>query len=148
MEKIATISFLDVSGTNDAPGTLTSLQGIEYFESLTDLDCAYNELTSLDVSQNTTLTELRCYGNQLTELDISRNTALTTLWCYSNQLTSLDISRNTVLNNLNCSYNPGDGVSAFPVTAWFDTKPENLTVNQTSWTYGGVTITIDFRKAE
>ena len=115
---------------------------------LIHLNCISNELTSLDVSQNTTLTELRCYGNQLTTLDISRNTALTTLWCYSNQLTSLDISRNTVLNNLNCSYNPGDGVSAFPVTAWFDTKPENLTVNQTSWTYGGVTITIDFRKAE
>ena len=274
MEKIATISFLDVSGTNDAPGTLTSLQGIEYFESLTDLDCAYNELTSLDVSQNTTLTELRCYDNQLTSLDISRNTALTALFCnnnqlteldvsqntaltdldcnfnqltaldvsrntaltdlrcgenqlteldvsrntaltlllcgknqlteldvsphtelkrltcysnqlktldvsrntklihlncisneltsldvsqnttltellcYGNQLTELDISRNTVLNNLNCSYNPGDGISKFPITAWFDTKPENLTVNQTSWTYGGVTITIDFRKAE
>ncbi len=295
MEKIAAITFLDVSGTDDAPGTLTSLQGIEYFESLTDLDCAYNELTSLDVSQNTTLTELRCYdnqltsldisrntaltalfcnnnqlteldvsqntaltdfecsfnqltaldvsrntaltdlrcgenqlteldvsrntaltlllcgknqlteldvsphtelkrltcysnqlktldvsrntklihlncisneltsldvsqnttltelrcyGNQLTELDISRNTALTTLWCYSNQLTELDISQNTALTTLWCAYNPGDGISKFPITAWFDTKPENLTVNQTSWTYGGVTITIDFRKAE
>lgn len=169
MEKIATISFLDVSGTNDAPGTLTSLQGIEYFESLTDLDCAYNELTELDVSPHTELKRLTCYSNQLktldvsrntklihlncisnelTSLDVSQNTTLTELLCYGNQLTELDISRNTVLNNLNCSYNPGDGISKFPITAWFDTKPENLTVNQTSWTYGGVTITIDFRKAE
>ena len=42
MEKIAAITSLDVSGTEDAPGALTSLQGIEYFESLTDLECEYN----------------------------------------------------------------------------------------------------------
>ena len=234
MEKIATITRLDVSGTYENRGTLTSLQGIEYFESLTYLNCIYNqltsldvsrntaltelrcdgnqltaldvsrntaltlllcsenrltsldvspltelkhlscysnllktldlsrntklihlncisnELTSLDVSQNTTLTELWCYGNQLTELDLSRNTALTTLWCYSNQLTSLDISRNTALTTLWCFNNPGDGVSSFPVTAWFDneTVPAGLNVHSSSWWYDGKTITIDFRKAE
>ena len=34
MEKIAAMTKLDVSGTDDALGTLTSLQGIGYFESL------------------------------------------------------------------------------------------------------------------
>ena len=277
MEKIAAITSLDVSGTEDAPGALTSLQGIEYFESLTDLECEYNRLTSLDVSANTklwllscsnnslktlnvsanselitlhceenqlteldvstntklsylygndnqltsldisanseltylycydnqlssldvsanpeliiiwgsnnslteldvsantklawyfycngnqlteldvsnctALEELYCHDNQLTSLDVSRNTALTNLVCYSNQLTSLDVSRNTALTQLYCSYNPGDGVSSFPITAWFDndTKPDNLEIDREQWTYDGKSITIDFRKAE
>lgn len=117
---------------------------------LINLYCISNELTSLDVSQNTALTKLRCYGNQLTELDISRNTALTTLWCYGNQLTSLDISRNTALTTLWCFNNPGDGISSFPITAWFDndTKPVDLELDEEQWKYNGKTITIDFRKAE
>ena len=169
MEKIAAITELDVSGTYENRGTLTSLQGIEYFESLTELYCLSNQLTSLDVSANTALTELWCGYNQLTSLDVSANTALTTLWCYynqlesldvsantalmvlecdDNQLTSLDVSANTALTFLECEDNPGDGVSKFPVTAWFDTKPDNLTVSQTSWSYDGATITIEFQKAE
>ena len=192
MEKIAAITELDVSGTYENRGTLTSLQGIEYFESLTELyclsnqltsldvsantaltvlDCSSNSLTSLDVSANTALTELWCGYNQLTSLDVSANTALTTLWCYynqlesldvsantalmvlecdDNQLTSLDVSANTALTFLECEDNPGDGVSTFPVTAWFDndTKPDNLEIYQEQWTYGGKTITIEFQKAE
>ena len=232
MEKIAAITELDVSGTYENRGTLTSLQGIEYFESLTELyclsnqltsldvsgctalmalSCDYNQLTSLDVRTNTALEELRCYSNQLTSLDVRTNTALTELYCASNQLTtldvsgctaltyldcydnqltmldvsastaltelwcdsnqltsldvsgctalttlvcvsnqlmSLDVSANTALTTLFCDDNPGDGESKFPVTAWFDTKPDNLTVRQTSWEYGDKTITIEFQKAE
>ena len=130
-----------------ASNSLTTLD-VSANTALTYLHCGSNQLTSLDVRANTALTQLTCSANQLTELDVRANTALTDLYCFSNQLTSLDISRNTVLTELSCSYNPGDGESTFPVTAWFDTKPENLTVNQTSWTYGGKTITIDFQKAE
>ena len=115
---------------------------------LTLLFCDTNQLTSLNVSNNTKLTYLDCDSNQLTELDLSQNTELTELSCDNNQLTSLDISQNTALTTLWCADNPGDGESKFPITAWFDTKPENLAVSQTSWTYGGATITIDFRKAE
>ena len=105
MEKIAAITRLDVSGTYENRGTLTSLQGIGYFESLTDLRCDYNQLTALDVSQNTALTDLSCSSNQLTALDVSRNTALTYLDCYNNLLTELDVSRNTALTELHCSGN-------------------------------------------
>ena len=105
MEKIAAITELDVSGTYENRGTLTSLQGIEYFESLTELVCYYNQLTSLDVSANMALTELYCLYNQLTSLDVSANTALTELYCLSNQLTSLDVSANTALTVLDCSSN-------------------------------------------
>ena len=106
MEKIAAITSLDVAGSYDNPGTLTSLRGIEYFESLEELSCLYNQLTALDVSRNTALTELRCDYNQLTSLDVSRNTALTYLDCNNNQLTELDVSRNTALTELDCSGNP------------------------------------------
>ena len=45
---------------------LTSLDGIEHFESLTELICYRNQLASLDVSENTALTVLSCGDNQLT----------------------------------------------------------------------------------
>ena len=117
---------------------------------LTDLWCESNQLTELNVSANTALTQLVCNANQLTELDVRQNTALTGLWCYDNQLTKLDVSANTALTWLSCENNPGDGVSTFPVTAWFDneTVPAGLNVHSSSWRYDGKTITIDFRKAE
>ena len=117
---------------------------------LTKLRCFDNELTSLDLSRNTVLTDLYCGNNQLTSLDVSQNTALTELSCFSNELPSLDLSRNTALTLLDCSYNPGDGVSSFPVTAWFDneTVPAGLDVYSSSWWYDDKNITIDFRKTE
>ena len=81
------------------------LTGIEDFTNLNYLECNNNQLTSLDVSQNTYLNELYCYNNQLTSLDISNNTNLEVLECYSNQLTSLDISNNTTLEVLECYSN-------------------------------------------
>ena len=96
--------------------TISSLQGIEFFTSLTKLSCRgswdstqgkyLGQLESLDVSKNTALTHLECGGNQLTVLDVSKNTALTYLYCYNNQLTALDVSKNTALTRLRCRYNP------------------------------------------
>ena len=78
---------------------------IRFFTALTTLYCQGNQLTDLDVSNNTALTGLSCYSNQLTTLDVSNNTALTWLSCYSNQLTTLDISNNTALTELECYSN-------------------------------------------
>ena len=64
-----------------------------------------NELTSLDLSNNTALTSLNCYSNQLTSLDVSNNTALTSLDCPNNQLTSLDVTQNSALTLLDCRNN-------------------------------------------
>ena len=65
---------------------ITNLKGIEYFTALTYLSCYENQLTSLDVSKNTTLARLVCNNNQLTSLDVSKNTALTELYCYDNKI--------------------------------------------------------------
>ena len=103
--KLKSVSSIDVSGSSSANGGITSLKGVEYFTALTTLKCAYNQLTSLDVSQNTALTILGCGGNLLTSLDVSQNTALTSLACWINQLTSLDVSQNTALKEMGCGYN-------------------------------------------
>ena len=95
---VATDLFVSSNG-------IRNLDEIRYFTSLTSLNCSGNQLTSLDVSNNTALTELDCNGNQLTSLDVSKNTALTELWCDNNQLTSLDVSKNTALTELWCDNN-------------------------------------------
>jgi Leucine-rich repeat (LRR) protein len=82
-----------------------SLDGIQYFTNLTELDCSGNQLTSLNVNSNTALTVLNCSGNQLASLNVSNNTALTNLRCSSNLLTSLDVNINTALTELRCSLN-------------------------------------------
>ncbi len=84
---------------------ITNLKGIEYFTSLSILWCTDNQLTALDVSENTALTKLNCCFNKLTSLDVSKNTALTILECNANRLTSLDVSKNTALISLSCVCN-------------------------------------------
>ena len=123
---IDTLTYLDISmGAGTATG-IFDLTGIEDFTALIDLRCSYNQLTSLDLSQNTALTylncrnnwltslnvsastaldQLHCQDNQLTSLDVSQNIALTVLICGNNQLTSLDVSQNTALNSLQCQNN-------------------------------------------
>ncbi len=85
--------------------SFTSLKGIEFFTGLTSLNCGRNQLTALDVSQNTALIYLFCHNNQLTSLDVSGCTALIELNCDWNQLTTLDVSQNTSLIRLDCSHN-------------------------------------------
>ena len=89
-----------------ANANIKDLTGIELFPNLKKLDCKNNNLTCLDVSQNTNLTVLYCESNHLTSLDLSKNTALTELTCQGNQLTSLDLSQNTALTKLDCALNP------------------------------------------
>ena len=105
---------------------ISDLTGIQDFVSLVSLDCSSNQLTSLDVSENTALVELSCNTQEITSLDVSQNTALKVLRCnnllltnlelssnselevlscYYNTLTSLDVSQNSNLTNLNCKQN-------------------------------------------
>ncbi|NNU76545.1 leucine-rich repeat domain-containing protein [Clostridium estertheticum] len=97
---VKNIKILDVTLEN-----ISSLDGIEYFTALTELDCISNHLTTIDVSKNTALTHLDCTFNQLTTLDVSKNTALTYLSCHASQLTTLDVSKNTALTWLDCFNN-------------------------------------------
>jgi len=74
-------------------------------ENIPFLNCSGNQLTSLNVSNNTALTELHCDDNLLTSLDVRNNIALTYLYCWGNQLTNLDVSNNIALTSLSCGQN-------------------------------------------
>ena len=104
-EELDAVTEIDVSGTEEQPGAISDLTGIEYFTDLLHLYCEYDQLTSLDISSNTLLTKLWCNNNRLTELDVSHNKNLTDLVCGCNQLTSIDVSGNTSLGWLNCYSN-------------------------------------------
>ena len=85
---------------------------------LIDLRCEINDLTSIDVTQNTALTHLYCWGNyQLTSLDVTQNTTLAYLSCHSNQITSIDVSQNTALTYLSCASNPLTSIDVSQNTA-------------------------------
>ena len=101
---------------NVPASSISNLAGIEYFTSLTVLDCSNNLLTSLDVSANTQLVELNCSVNQLSSISISTNTLLETLYTAYNPITTLDLSanpnllyvigNNSQLTNIDLSFNP------------------------------------------
>jgi Leucine-rich repeat (LRR) protein len=103
--KVLTSSISSLTSLDVSSAYITDLTGIQDFKNLTSLRCHSNQLTTLDVSNNTALTVLFCLSNQLTTLDVSKNTALTNLNCYSNQLTTLDVSKNTALKYLYCNNN-------------------------------------------
>ncbi|WP_319001362.1 Ig-like domain-containing protein [Clostridium estertheticum] len=94
------IKLLDLSSAD-----ARNLSGIEYFTSLTDLNCFNTGLTTLDVSKNTALTYLNLYANKLTTLDVSKNTALTSLNCTDNKLTTIDLSKNLKSMSFKCDDN-------------------------------------------
>ncbi len=105
--------------------------------------CYSNALSVLDVSQNTALRVLSCFSNQLTSLNTSGCAILTELVCSVNLLTSLDISSNLKLERMNCRSNPGDGVSRFPVRAWFDNRAIPIDFTSGEWGYSP-TIAINY----
>ena len=108
---------------------ISSLAGIEYFEKLQVLDCARNELASLDVSKCTALTVLDCSENQLPSLDVSKCTALMEFYCYNNQLPSLDVSKCTKLMKYYCGKNqlPSLDVSKCTLLMDLDCNSNQLT---------------------
>tara|TARA_B100000809_G_C14742198_1_gene389013 strand:- start:14 stop:565 length:552 start_codon:yes stop_codon:yes gene_type:complete len=72
---------------------------------LFQLYCSDNQITSLNLNNNTQLDEVHCSNNQLTTLDVSNSIILYALDCDNNNLFSLDLSSNTDLSFLDCDSN-------------------------------------------
>lgn len=79
---------------------IADLTGIEAFTAITVLYCHFNQLTTLDVSNNTALIQLSCGINPLTMLDVSVNTNLEFLFFQETSITSIDLSANVALINV------------------------------------------------
>ena len=100
---LSDIEINNVSQVNVDNMGIVDLQGIECFVNINELNCARNDMTSLDVSKNTALEKLYCPETLLMSLDVSKNTALKTIFCsYSPNLTSLKVSKNSVLERIDC----------------------------------------------
>lgn len=80
---------------------ITDLTGIEAFTRITRLEARQNNLSSVDLSQNTMLTNLTLGDNQLIAIDLSQNLQLRYVWINSNQLSSIDFSAHTFLTDVN-----------------------------------------------
>lgn len=72
---------------------------------LTILYCGFNQLTSLDVTNNPKIEQLRCAGNNLNSLDVSKNTELIEFEAYNNRLSSIDVSNNPELYYIDLTNN-------------------------------------------
>ncbi|MCR5502094.1 MAG: hypothetical protein K6F53_03730, partial [Lachnospiraceae bacterium] len=106
IEEAGTVTYIDVSAMG-----ITDFGGIEYFTNLEYLNCADNELESLDLSANVQLLHLDCHNNRITVLDLSENILLETLDCSGNRLTSLDTSANTEIigdDDISIDQEPGE----------------------------------------
>jgi len=91
---------------------IEDLTGIEYFNSIEELDCSRNKIKVLPSSLPSSLKEIDCSCNNLTTLCVS-SSILETLNCSINCLTSLYITNCTSLLNIDCSDNflPGITIS-------------------------------------
>lgn len=94
-----------VTAINVESEKLASLTGIGEFKNLKTLRCAYNDISTLDLTGCLVLEELQCFQNILTSLNVTGNSRLTRLACMENQLTSIDVSNNLKLNNFQCYKN-------------------------------------------
>ena len=84
---------------------IASVQGIAVFSALEKLEIGFNQLTSLNLSQNTSLSYLDCWYNNLSSLDLSNNPNLTYVDCQTNQIRNLNISACSELTVLHCTAN-------------------------------------------
>jgi len=97
---ISSVTYLNVNNKN-----ISNLTGIEDFINLDVLKCRNNNLTSLNLSENTLLTEVDCSNNDINALAFYSNPLLEKINCYSNGMSSLNITYNSELNYLNCANN-------------------------------------------
>jgi alpha-tubulin suppressor-like RCC1 family protein/Leucine-rich repeat (LRR) protein len=103
--KVLTANISNITSLNVSSKSISNLSGIQDFTSLTTLNCAKNNLTSLNLKNNKNLKTLYCEQNQLTTLDLSNNVSLITVECSYNKLQNVNISKNLVLKNLYCINN-------------------------------------------
>jgi uncharacterized protein YjdB len=102
---ISTTEIANVTELNCQSQNITSLDGIEYFKSLEILDCWNNQITAVDLSQNTSLKFVNCGNNEIDILDVSMLKNLAELICDENNLEEIDVGNNALLKNFSCALN-------------------------------------------
>lgn len=103
--KLTTVELSKVKSINVKSQNINSLQGINYFTSLTSLNAASNHLKELDISGLKKLTTLYLADNNLSSIDFSNNVLLKNISLNNNQLSSIDVSKLLSLAQLAVSSN-------------------------------------------
>lgn len=103
--RVSFSEVLSTEGLEISSKSISSLKGIEYFKNLRYLHCEYNELTELDLHNNTKLGYLQLGHNKLTHLDITGCYMLNFFKCEYNELTELDVSGNSIICWMSAAYN-------------------------------------------
>ncbi|MCK7589146.1 T9SS type A sorting domain-containing protein [Subsaxibacter sp. CAU 1640] len=86
--------------------SISSIEGIEFFINLTQLNVAGNQLTTINgvgLENLTNLTNINCIGNQIESIDITNFPTLYTLWCSDNPLSEINLGASDVFSYLLCS---------------------------------------------
>jgi len=104
-------AVVNAAYVNCSNSNISDLTGIEYFDSLTYLNCSENQLAVLPTLPSA-LTKLYCYNHQLSSL-ISLPNTLAYLYCSDNQLTSLPNLPNS-LSELWCNFNQLTNLPTLP----------------------------------
>ena len=86
-DKIRETTELDLYGLN-----IENLQGIGNFKTLKILDCASNNLTSLDLSENKLVEDVNCVGNSISQINLSGCSNLIKLNSAYNSFETIDLS--------------------------------------------------------
>ena len=101
-KRILTSDISKLPGLNVANKSISDLTGIQDFKNLRILNFSNNQVSTIDISENTLLTLLRFNSNQIVNIDVSNNTLLREFYAYDNELVSLDLSNNPNLYNIYC----------------------------------------------
>ena len=83
---------------------INSIEGINAFTNLTQLDCSFNFISELNIDSLTNLKILGCSGNPMTSLSLQNFPDLETLSCGDGPLSSLNLSAIPNLKYLTCGY--------------------------------------------
>jgi hypothetical protein len=94
------IIYLKLNWVSGFGAKISNLQGIEAFTNLKTLYCAYNSLSTLDLTSNINLDYVGCWNNLLASVNVSSCINLKTLSCSYNNLSSVDLSGNPNLSDL------------------------------------------------
>jgi len=98
---VLTATINSVQTLSIAYKNINDLTGIQEFTDLVFFYCGYNNLTSLDVSNNLELQTISCENNMITSLDLSNNPYLSTIICRNNELVYLNAKNG---NNYNINF--------------------------------------------
>ena len=142
-------SEIQVSEANAFTGTIdvsfygiSDLTGIEAFTQLIGIDCSNNQLTSLDISNNTALLYLYVANNQLTSLNITNNIYLQEINCQNNQLSSIDVTNKPNLYSLSFGNNQISSVDVSNNPALQNLWCQNTQINTLNLTNNSILVNL------